>query len=216
MRVIGINGSPRREWNTAQMVEHALRGAADAGAETKLYHLRDFSFKGCVSCFACLLLGAPTHGRCSYNDALKPVLDDILAADALILGSPVYFGDVTAGMRALLERLWFGGLAYDPAHFTRYERRIPVKVILTTNAPAEGFHTSLNKGIVATMSRFFGPTEIIEANDTLQFDDYARYDAAMFDVEAKKRGRAERFPKDLERAYETGKRAAAEATEQAS
>jgi multimeric flavodoxin WrbA len=210
MRVVGINGSPRREWNTAQMVESALRGARDAGAETKLYCLRDISFKGCVSCFACLRLGAPTYGRCSYNDALKPVINDILSADALILGSPVYFFDVTAGTRALLERLWFGGMAYDADRSALYERRIPVKVLLTMNAPKEGFHESLNKSIAAMMSRLVGPTEIIEANDTLQFDDYAKYDASGFDVEAKKRGREERFPKDLERAYETGKEAVRE------
>jgi multimeric flavodoxin WrbA len=205
MKVIGINGSPRREWNTAQMVGSALRGAEAAGAETKLYHLCDISFSGCVSCFACLRLGAPTHGRCSYNDALKPVLDDILSSDALVLGSPVYFSDVTAGVRALLERLWFGGLAYDENHFVLYERRIPVRILLTTNAPEEGFHKSLNKNLIAIMTRFIGPTEIIEANDTLQFDDYSKYDAARFDAEAKKRGRAGRFPKDLERAYEAGK-----------
>jgi multimeric flavodoxin WrbA len=166
-----------------------------------------------VSCFACLRLGAPTHGRCSHNDALKPVLDDILADDALVLGSPVYFGDVTAAARALLERLWFGGLAYDADRPVLYERRIPVKILFTTNAPEEGFHKSLNKNMIAIMSRIVGPTEIIEANDTLQFDDYAKYDAARFDAEAKKRGRAERFPKDLEKAYEAGKKAVREAAE---
>ncbi|MDR3210103.1 MAG: flavodoxin family protein, partial [Oscillospiraceae bacterium] len=173
MKVIGINGSPRRDWNTAQMVESALRGAAEAGAACQLYHLYELEFKGCMSCFACLRLGAATHGRCSYPDALKPVLDEILAADALIVGSPVYFGDVTAGVRALLERLWFGGLAYNMDHFVLYTRRIPVKIILTTNAPMEGFHKSLNESLLQTMERFIGPTEILEANDTLQFDDYS-------------------------------------------
>jgi multimeric flavodoxin WrbA len=210
MKVIAINGSPRKDWNTAQMVESALKGAADAGAETKLYHLRDLDFKGCTSCFACLRLGAPTHGRCSYPDALKPVIDELLSADALIIGSPVYFGDVTAATRALLERLWFGGLAYDMDHFVLYTRQIPVKVIFTTNAPTEGFHTTLNESIIHAMSRFIGPTEIIEANDTLQFDDYAKYDAAMFNVEAKRQGRKERFPTDLARAYEVGKQAVSE------
>ncbi|MDR0861368.1 MAG: flavodoxin family protein [Oscillospiraceae bacterium] len=211
MKVIGINGSPRREWNTAQMVESALKGAQAAGAETTLYHLRDIDFKGCVSCFACLKLGAPTHGRCSYPDALKPVIDDILSADALIIGSPVYFGDITAATRALLERLWFGGLAYDMSHFVLYTRQIPVKVIFTTNAPQEGFHTTLNESVVTTMSRFIGPTELIEANDTLQFDDYSKYDAAMFNVAAKQKRHEEHFPLDLQRAFDVGKKAVGEA-----
>jgi multimeric flavodoxin WrbA len=49
MKIIGINGSPRKDWNTAMMVESALSGATDAGAETKLYHLSDIDFKGGVS-----------------------------------------------------------------------------------------------------------------------------------------------------------------------
>ena len=211
MKIIGINGSPRREWNTAQMVESALRGAADAGAETKMYHLADFDFKGCVSCFACLRLGAPTHGKCSYNDALKPIIDEILAADGLILGSPVYFSDVTAAVRALCERLWFGGLSYNKDFRVLYDKKIPVKIILTTNAPFEGFHKSLNEGLINTISRFFGSAEIIEANGTLQFDDYSKYDASMIDEGERRRHRDEQFPKDLQRAFDTGAKLVSEA-----
>ena len=50
-KVIAINGSPRKTWNTATLLEHALSGARSAGAETELIHLYDLDFKGCVSCF---------------------------------------------------------------------------------------------------------------------------------------------------------------------
>jgi len=209
--IIGINGSPRKNWNTWQMVESALKGAADAGADTKMYHLHDLDFKGCSSCFGCLLLGGPSHGRCAMRDDLTQVLDDILAADAVILGSPVYFGDVTAGMRALCERLWFAGMAYDKNHNLLYPRRIPVKIIFTTNAPEEFFHTSLNADFLRLMNWLIGPAELIEANATLQFDDYSKYDAAMFDVEERRKRREEVFPSDLRRAYEMGRRAVDEA-----
>jgi hypothetical protein len=112
---------------------------------------------------------------------------------------------VTAGIRAFLERLWFGGLAYNPERFVVYDRRIPVAVILTTNAPTAGSCETLNRDLVEIMGRFIGPTELIEANDTLQFDDYSLYDSAMFDPDEKKKSRIERFPKDLECAYQTGK-----------
>ena len=53
MKVIAVNGSPRKEWNTAAMLEKALAGAADQGAETELIHLYDLKYTGCTSCFAC-------------------------------------------------------------------------------------------------------------------------------------------------------------------
>ena len=53
MKLLAINGSPRKKWNTAMLLEHALNGAASKGATTELIHLYDLDFKGCTSCFAC-------------------------------------------------------------------------------------------------------------------------------------------------------------------
>jgi multimeric flavodoxin WrbA len=211
MKVVGINGSPRKNWNTAQMLESALAGSRDAGAETKLYHLYDMDFKGCSSCFACKRLGGPSYGKCGMRDALTEILDEIWESDALIIGSPVYFSDVTACMRAFLERLWFAGLAYNMNRMVLNEKRIPVKIILTTNAPMAGFHKALNEGLINTMNTFIGLPELIEANDTLQFDDYSKYDAVMINEEAKIKRHKEVFPFDLKRAYEMGKNAVNEA-----
>lgn len=58
MKAIAINGSPRRGWNTEQMLNEALRGAAEAGADTQLVQLYDLCFTGCRSCFACKRIGA--------------------------------------------------------------------------------------------------------------------------------------------------------------
>ena len=51
MKVIAINGSPRKKWNTATLLEKALEGAETEGAETEIIHLYDLNFKGCKSCF---------------------------------------------------------------------------------------------------------------------------------------------------------------------
>ena len=53
MKVLGFNGSPRKNWNTAMLLEKALEGAASEGAETELIHLYELNYKGCISCFAC-------------------------------------------------------------------------------------------------------------------------------------------------------------------
>ncbi len=73
MQVIGINGSPRKQWNTATLVAKALEGAAAQGAETELVHLYDLDFKGCTSCFACKTRGGKSYGRCAMKDGLTPV-----------------------------------------------------------------------------------------------------------------------------------------------
>ena len=110
--VLGINGSPRKAWNTATLLEKALEGAASVGARTELVHLYDLDFTGCTSCFACKLKGGKSYGRCAVRDELSPVLDRVREADALVLGSPIYFGTAAGMMRCCMERLLFPYLAY--------------------------------------------------------------------------------------------------------
>jgi len=204
MKVIGLNGSPRSGWNTAQMVKSVLDGAKSAGADTEYVDLYKLNFRGCASCFECCRIGGESYGKCALNDDLKPLLEKIRQADALVIGSPIYFGDVTACVRALLERLLFQVLQYSRTRMISNDRRIPVRLVFTTNAPQEGFHKTLNEGLIQTIGRFVGDTEIIEANDTLQFPDYSKYESSVFNVEAKLKRHEEVFPKDLERAFNTG------------
>lgn len=204
MRIIGLNTSPRRDWNTAKMVKNALEGAKSAGAEVQFYDLFSMNYKGCASCFGCKRLGAATYGTCALRDELTPVLEDVLSCDGFFLGAPIYFGDVTACARAFLERLWFAGLAYNKEHMVLYKKRVPCRLLFTMNAPFENFHKSLNESVIGAMSAFVGPTELIEATDTLQFDDYSKYETAMFDVPAKLKRHEEVFPEDLKKAYDAG------------
>ena len=95
MKVFAINGSPRKTWNTAKLLQEVLKGAAAQGAETELIHLYDISFKGCTSCFGCKLKGGKSYGRCAMNDGLTPILEKLAGADTFVLGSPIYFGTVT-------------------------------------------------------------------------------------------------------------------------
>ena len=113
MKIIAINGSPRKNWNTARLLEAALDGARAQGAETKLYHLYDYDFKGCRSCFACKRIGSPFYGKCAQKDGISDILAEVKAADGLVLGTPIYFGAATGEFRSFLERLLFQNYAYD-------------------------------------------------------------------------------------------------------
>ena len=102
-----FNASPRKNWNTAKMLESAKAGAEEAGAETELVNLYDIKFPGCKSCFACKKIDGPSYGRCALKDELRPVLDRAHEADVLVLGTPFYICAESAFMRAFEERLWF-------------------------------------------------------------------------------------------------------------
>ncbi len=207
MKVLAINGSPRKQWNTATLLNKALDGASSQGAEIELIHLYDLNFKGCTSCFACKLKNGESYGRCGFKDELSPVLNRIENIDALILGSPIYFGTVTGEMSSFIERLAFPYLVYDTNRSSLYHKKLPVGFIYTMGAN-ESFmkdlsidkHIELNEMF---LTRLFGLSESLVVTDTYQFDDYSKY-VNSFNVELKEQRRSEVFPIDCDKAYDMG------------
>lgn len=212
MKVIAVNGSPRKTWNTATLLEKALEGAASQGAETELTHLYDLTFKGCISCFACKTKGGNSYGKCAVNDDLTPIFKNIEKVDAIILGSPIYWGTVTGEMRSFMERLLFQYWPYTDPPQSLFPKRIKTGFIYTMNASEErmkelGYdqHIGLNQRVLEML---FGPSESLLSFDTYQFNDYAKVVADRFDPEKKAKRRKEIFPKDCEKAFDLGARLA--------
>lgn len=208
MKVLAVNGSPRKDWNTATLLQKALEGAASQGAKTRLVHLYDLTFKGCRSCFACKKRGGRSYGVCSTQDDLTPIYAEIREAGALVLGSPIYFGDVTGETRSFLERLCFPNLVYEEGASTLFPRQIGTAWIYTMNVPEEllaqvgyGRMFEANERL---LRRFFGPCESMTSCDTCQFPDYSEVVAGRFDAARKERRRREVFPKDCQRAFDLG------------
>ncbi len=208
MKAIGINGSPRKDRNTAAMIRSALEGAAEAGAETELIHLWDLTYSGCASCFACKLLEGPSFGRCGRRDDLTPVLEKSLEADVLIIGSPIYFDDVTAATRGYTERLLFPNCLYEMTGKTVYPHRIPVGLVYTMNCPDPKYYASLTENTERKFSRFIGPAHTVYAVETWQFNDYSKYSSSMMDPVARAKRRAEVFPQECAAAKEMGRQLA--------
>ncbi|QDR81701.1 flavodoxin family protein [Sporomusa termitida] len=210
MNVLAINGSPRKSWNTATLLNKALAGAAAQGAATELIHLYDLNYKGCVSCFACKLKGGKSYGRCAYQDDLTPVLAKIAKADAVFLGSPIYLGNVTGEMRSLMERMAFQYLVYDKNYSSLIEQKKPVGFIYTMNITHDMVHEWGYDLILSTtekaFARTFGAIESLYVTDTYQFSDYDKYVVTAFDAAAKAKRREEIFPQDCEKAYALGVR----------
>lgn len=206
MKTIIINASPRKSWNTAQMLKAARKGAEDAGAEVEYVDLYDLEFVGCHSCLACKRNDVE-RCKCYWNDDLSPLIDRILKADTLILGSPIYFGEPTSQFRALLERLLFCMLSYngDGPYFTG---KINLGLVFTMNAPQEMFETrmkAMSEGLEKMLGSFLrGETRVLAATNTLQVTDYSKYQMGMFNPENKQAYHDEQFPKDLAAAEQLG------------
>jgi len=212
MKVLAINGSPRKGWNTATLLNRALEGATSEGAETELIHLYDLNFKGCKSCFACKLKDGKSYGKCAQKDELTPILEKIREVDALIFGSPIYFGTVTGEMRSFLERLLFPYRVYDLNWSSLFPKKIATGFIFTMNLNEDMLkETGLDKQLSYYdwyLKGTFGASESLVVTDTYQFDDYSKYVQSKFDPEAKAKRRREVFPLDCEKAFEMGARLA--------
>lgn len=212
MNVIGINGSPRKKWNTATLVSKALEGAAALGATTELFHLYDLDFKGCISCFACKTRGSKSYGKCVLNDDLAPVLEKIAAADALVIGSPIYFGTVTGETRSFLERLLFPYLTYTVPYGTLFPKEIKTGFIYTMNVPEEMSKEHGYEQAFKTTERYvqmlLGSAETLCAYDTCQVNDYSKVVIESFDPIHKAKRRKEVLPLECQRAFELGQRLA--------
>ena len=212
MNVIGINGSPRKQWNTATLVGKALEGAASLGAATELFHLYDLDFKGCISCFACKTRGGKSYGKCVLRDGLATILEKIAAADALVIGSPIYFGTVTGETRSFLERLLFPYLTYTVPYGTLFPKKFRAGLIYTMNATEKQSNEVGYEQVFKTTERYvqmlLGSAETLCAYDTCQVDDYAKVVIESFDPVHKAKRRTEALPLDCQRAFELGRRLA--------
>ena len=214
MKVIAINGSPRKGWNTDTLLKKALDGAASVGAETEMVYLYDLKFRGCVSCLACKLQKEPRPNRCVLRDDLTDVLDRVHEADAVILGSPIYFSEVTGEMRSFFERFLFQYLNYDD-----YTKPLsPGKktaLVFTMNISEPKFEEFGYNGLFQRyedwMKHYFGHCEMLLSTDTLQAKDYSRYHLGMFDAKEKQLRHETVFPQDCQKAYELGVRLASKA-----
>lgn len=212
MKIFAINGSPRKTWNTAKLLQETLKGAASRGAETELIHLYDLDFKGCISCFACKLKGGKSYGKCAMRDGLTPVLEKLAEADAFVLGSPIYFGTVTGEMRSCMERLLFPYFVYAQQPQSLFGRKIPTAMLYTMNISEEMMravqypvHMGANQNY---LERIFGQAETLYACETLQFEDYDKVVFDYFDPVERREKYEKNFPEDCRKAFELGVRLA--------
>lgn len=214
-RMVILNASPRKDKNTATLLKEAQRGAEEAGAEVQYIDLIDLQFTGCRSCMACKRTGNQCGGVCAVRDDLRPVLESIRDADALIIGSPIYWSFPTGMMRNVVERLLFPMLSYNSdgkGGVQRYlDKRMNCGIIYTMNVTPEGYkamnYAALHEPDREHLEQYYGHCEVYNAYGTWQFyPDYEKYDHSAVDLDEKQWYRDNQWPRDKQAAYDMGKR----------
>lgn len=211
-KIIIIDGGPRKNMNTAQLLQRFAEGAKSVSEEieAKIVRLYDLDYKGCMSCMACKVKGKASN-ICRFKDGLTPLLEEIAQADGLVLGSPIYFGEVTGQMRTFLERLAFPWLSYNDYSLTA-PKRMPVVLVETMNGTPDRNNSNSFGSMQWCITTALGEPQRIVAYNTCQVAHYDRYELGGFSEEDKHAWRDAHWEEDLQKTYEAGQRMAEEIT----
>jgi len=138
MRVVAFNGSPRKGGNTSILLERTLEELRREGVETELVELADKNIQGCIACFKCF---DHKNRQCAVkNDDANECIGKMLAADGILLGSPTYFADLSARMKALIERAGMVARANDDM----FRRKAGAAVVAVRRAGSVHTFDSIN------------------------------------------------------------------------
>jgi len=138
MKVIAFNGSPRKEGNTANLIKKVFAELINEGIETELVQLCGKPVRGCTACFQCM---ENQDRRCVVKgDIVNECIEKMLAADGIILGSPTYFANVTAEMKALIDRAGFVAKVNGDI----LQRKVGAAVVAVRRGGANHVFNSLN------------------------------------------------------------------------
>lgn len=208
-----INGSPRKNGNTAQLLDSALKGIrAACGSQeviTERIDLYPLAYTGCRSCFACKRKGGASYGRCAVKDDLQAVLEKVVHSDGVIIGSPIYYRTITGQLHSFYERLLFPYTVYSASPSGIEKMEVPFGFIYTMNVTEEEFLQDRYEKYLRLWEIFSGNTVgRCYAFNTYQFDDYDKYVSDYFSESDKASYKREHWDIDLSTAFALGSKIA--------
>ena len=138
MKVIAINGSPRKGGNTEYLLNKVLEPISEAGIETELLQIGGKQIRGCTACYNCV---RNQDAKCSVTkDKMNDYIGKMIEAEAIILGSPSYFADMTSEMKALIDRSGMVAVANGGL----FARKIGAAVVANRRGGAVNVMDSIN------------------------------------------------------------------------
>ncbi|MBF0388861.1 MAG: flavodoxin family protein [Desulfamplus sp.] len=127
MKILALTGSPRKDGNTERLVKAIIAGAQGKGAEVNYYDLSQLNIAGCKACMYC-----KSNDGCAVKDDMLPLLQEILTADAVILGSPVYMWQFSAQTKLFVDRLF---AMLNPDYSVKFKSGLPLVLVYTQGQP---------------------------------------------------------------------------------
>jgi len=188
IKVLGIAGSPRRGGNTDLLLDEALRGAKEAGAEVEKIYVRDYKITPCTECNGCF-----KEGKCVIKDEMDEVYPKLLEADRIIFASPMFFMGVTGWAKALIDRcqaLWAKKYVLKQP-VVEPERKSQRQGIFISVGGTKG--KRLFDGAILAVKFFFDAMDVT-------------YSGGLFYRRIDDKGEIKEHPTALQEAYEAGRK----------
>lgn len=200
VKIISINGSPRKKFSCGPMLESFNSGIRSVAkdADVRVINLYEHDYKGCRSCLMCKKIGSPDY--CMVKDEIHELLKEVRSADGIVFASPIYYFDVSGELRCFFERLMYPG----PVNHT-----VPITAIYAMNANKEAMEQNFRRHLddleMFLKGCFHSDVEELFVFNSLQrLGDDSLYKPSRSDHAAKRERREKEFPKDLQTAYMAG------------
>jgi len=161
MKVLMLNGSPRKEGNTAAALKEMEAIFAREGIEVETVHVGGLEIRGCLNCGACNHLG-----KCAIDDIVNEIGEKLRTADGMVVGTPVYYGSVNGTLMSILSRLFFSS-SFDKT------MKVGAGVVIARRGGCSTTFDQLNKyftisGMPVVSSQYWNSVHGLVPGDTAQ------------------------------------------------
>ena len=182
--IVGINGSPRRGGNSEILLDNALEGASSVGATVEKIFLNEMDFRPCQACGGC-----DESGICMLPDDMRRIYKNIERADAIVVASPIYFGSVTAQLKAMIDRFQGAWVAKYVLKKRPFGKKCREGYFFCVSGSADRKYFLDARKVVKNFFATIG----------------AEYSGELFCGRLNKAGEVKKMPKLLRKAFEIGK-----------
>ena len=183
MKTVVINADPKRKGINAQLAKSAVKGAESAGSDVKYVDLYKLDLSGCRICLICK--NDDEVCKCYWRDELSPLIEEIFAADSLIIAAPIFFSNPSSHYMALLERMIYCIVSYKTGN--KFKGKVNVGLFYTINYPRDYFEKSVRPHIKQSedLLKMLNGNVVIDTFSNISKNDYASKDADLIQAKEK-------------------------------
>lgn len=196
LKTVVVNAGPKRKGFNAQLMKEAQKGAESVGADVTYIDLYKLDLHGCMSCMICKKDGKAC--KCYWRDEISPLIDEILSADAFLIGAPIFFTEPTSHYRALIERLIFCIVSYKTGN--AFKGKVNVGLFYTINYEKDYFEKDIRPNLKYSedILKMLNGELVIYSACNISQNLYSTQDEEFL------KSKEDEFALDLQKAFEIG------------